>query len=974
MKRGNRILSGTSLKETCWRPVVKWFLAFCLGLLCAEAFPSSAVLILNSYHQGMDWTDGEVAGIREVLGKSGQAGQTEFYVEYMDAKRVANPAQFAKLRQLLVARYASIKLDAIVTTDNDAFDFMRHDRDTIFPGVPVVFCGVNLFQSSQLEGLSRFTGVAEKADHAATLALMLKLHPETERVVVIIDTTTTGRALERELMATAESLDTRLQLELWNAEVLDGITQKLANLSPRTLVLMMPYAVDPEGRFVAYADIARQVSAASPVPVYSSWDVYLGHGIVGGALTSASTQGRAAGEILARILAGESADAIPVLPQVPPRFVFDYRQLERFGVSRGLLPETHVILFEPWHVTYRWWIGIGVIAAMIVVGLIVALWRNVARRRQADQELRVAAKAFDLQVAMLVTDQNACILRVNEAFSKSTGYTAEEVVGQNPSILKSGRHDRSFYDSMWQQLAAHGYWQGVIWNRRKSGSIYSEWLTIRAVLSAKGQVTQYVGSFSDITHNHEAEAEVHRLAYYDQLTGYPNRRLLNDRLSQAIALAQTTHSFGALFVLDLNNFSAINSTRGYAVGDLLLQEAGRRIRQVLRESDTLSRLGSDEFAVIIEDLGTESEVAAARTRQMAGVLSERLAQVFDLGETQCRLSASIGITLFQGGETVEILFNNGEIALHKAKASGRKTISFFDPEMQAALDQSSTIEQDLRLAVTERSLVPYYQAQSDYTGKLLGAEILLRWQHPERGFIPPSEFIPIAEEIGLIGEIGAWVLENACQQIRRWSGQAATSGLRVSVNVSARQFQQDDFVATVERILAHSGADSSRLMLELTESIVLSDTDSALEKMRALKHLGIAFSMDDFGTGYSSLAYLTRLPLDELKIDKSFVGRLPGNRNDEVIAQTIISMGRSLGLSVIAEGVETAAQRDMLHGYGCHAFQGYLISRPMPLSDFVQLLADSVASTASVVAAEAAGAASAPAFIGKPEKHSQSGA
>jgi diguanylate cyclase (GGDEF)-like protein/PAS domain S-box-containing protein len=915
-----------------------------IGFQNAAVSASGNILILNSYHQGMDWTDGEVAGLREVLEKN---GSPELYIEYMDAKRLPGPARFESIRQLLVQKYRSIRFDAIVATDNDAFEFIRSNRDTIFPGVPVVFCGVNWFRDEQLDGVSNFTGVAETVDHAATLALMLRLHPDTEQIVAIMDATTTGRALEQELMAATGSLPGQVKFELWNDQSRAGLVEKLKALPRKSQVLLMPYAADSEGHFVAHPDIAQLVSKNSPVPVYASWDFYLGYGIVGGAMTSAHAQGLAAGEMLRRILAGDEIATIPVSYQTPRHYSFDYRQLARFGISKSQLPENSTIRFEPWYETYQWLVWASSFLILVFAALAWALWSNIAKRRLADQELRIAAKAFDLQVGMVVTDRDATILRVNDAFTKSTGYASAEVVGKKPSVLKSGRHDQGFYARLWEKLKQERAWQGVVWNRRKSGDIYAEWLAIRAVLSPKGDVTHYVGSFSDITHNPEAEAEVHRLAYYDPLTGLPNRRLLNDRLSQAIALSETTQSYGALLIVDLNNFSAINSTRGYAFGDLLLIEAGQRIRQSLRESDTVARLGGDEFALIVEDLGSDREMVATNARNVALSISEVLGKPFEFGNAQSTMSASIGLSLFRAGESVEQLLNNGEIALNRAKASGRKTLRFFDPEMQDALDQRSLLEHDLRIAIKEQCLIPYFQAQVDSAGNIFGAEILLRWPHAERGFVPPAVFIPIAEETGLIEEIGTWVLECACRQLQCWHAQGDAARVRIAVNVSARQFQQDGFVDSVRKILETSRVDPARIMLELTESLILADVESAMQKMQALKKLGIAFSMDDFGTGYSSLAYLTKLPLDELKIDKSFVARIPGSRNDEVIAQTVISMGRSLGLSVIAEGVETVAQRDLLLRYGCHAYQGYLISEPLPVDEFTFLCQRSEALAAS---------------------------
>ncbi|MFB0937049.1 MAG: ABC transporter substrate binding protein [Propionivibrio sp.] len=911
------------------------FVCFSLCVQSALAFASGAVLVLNSYHQGMDWTDGELAGLRESLDKSRAA---ELYIEYMDSKRLLDQVHFENIRRLLAYKYRSIKLDAIAVTDNDAFEFMRRYRDELFPGTPVVFTGVNWFRAEQLSGLRGFTGVAETADHSATLALMLRLHPDTERIVAIIDTTTTGRLLQEELMAAFEPLNARVKLEIWNSFSQEELSRKLTELPEKTLVMLMPYAADPRGQFVPYSAIAHLVSTYSPVPVYASWDFYLGYGVIGGSMTSAKDQGLAAGEMLSRILSGETADSIPVRLQTPSRMAFDYRQLVRFGISKSRLPDHSIISHEPWHVTYRWLIWLAALTVVAFLSLAAALWTSIAKRRQADQELRVAAKAFDIQVGMVVTDHNGTILRVNDAFTKTTGYSAEEAVGKNPSMLKSGRHDQSFYQNLWHQLATRHFWQGVVWNRRKNGSVFAEWLTINAVLSPKGTVTQYVGSFSDITHNPDAEAEVHRLAYYDQLTGFPNRDLLRDRLNQAVALSHTSGSRGAFLIINLNDFSTINSTRGYANGDRLLIEAGNRIRRTLRDSDTLARLGGDEFAVVIEDLGSDDESAATKAQAMAISISETLRQPFELAIPGITIGASIGAALFRGGESVEQLLGNCDIALHKAKASGRDALRFFDPEMQAALDQRSSLEQDLRIAVRNKNLALHYQAQTDNAGTIIGAEVLLRWNHPERGLVSPLVFIPIAEETGLIEELGYWVIEKACDQIHLWSTRENASSLRISVNVSAHQFQLDDFALSVERILARTGARPDRLMLELTESVILADLENAMQKMRALKQLGVGFSMDDFGTGYSSLAYLSRLPLDELKIDRSFVARLPGSDNDAVIARMVISMGRSLGLSVLAEGVETPEQMEALRQYGCHAYKGFLIGRPSPVEEFVLLL------------------------------------
>jgi len=558
---------------------------------------------------------------------------------------------------------------------------------------------------------------------------------------------------------------------------------------------------------------------------------------------------------------------------------------------------------------------------------------NITERRLAEDELRIAAVAFSTQNGMAITDPNGVILRVNPAFTRMTGYSAEEAVGQTTALLGSGRHSPLFYQRMWQAIKDDGHWQGEIWNRHKNGKIYAEMLNITAIVTPDRGIAYYVANFSDITDDKEAEAEIHRLAYYDALTSLPNRRLLQDRLGQAVAATARSKLYGALFFIDLDNFKALNDTRGHAIGDLLLVAVAQRLRAVVREGDTVARQGGDEFVVLLEDLGADTHEAVA----LAGHLGEKLRAAFDQpftlkgDEYHCQLS--IGVRLFHVGDTVEELFKHADLALYQAKNAGRNLLRFFDPAMQAELDQRSALEAELRKALKRQQLRLYYQPQIDAKGHVTGVEALLRWQHPQRGLVSPNDFIPLAEETGLILPIGLWVLEAACAQLSAWAADATTRKLQIAVNVSARQFRQADFVEHVDLVLVASGANPTCLKLELTESVVLEDVADTIKKMTAIKQLGVSFAMDDFGTGYSSLAYLAQLPLDQLKIDRSFVRDLPGNRNDETIARTIISMGRGLAMDVIAEGVETEAQRYFLEMHGCHAFQGYLFSWPLPIDE-----------------------------------------
>ncbi|WP_273180679.1 MAG: EAL domain-containing protein [Ferrovum myxofaciens] len=562
--------------------------------------------------------------------------------------------------------------------------------------------------------------------------------------------------------------------------------------------------------------------------------------------------------------------------------------------------------------------------------------QEVHARKVVDQELRIAATAFETQEGIVITDRDQHILRVNCAFTRLTGYSAMEALGKTPAILKSGRQDAAFYQAMWETLNRDKYWQGELWNRRKNGEIYPEWLTITAVLDGDGQVTNYVGVFSDITLRKEADEKIHQLAFYDPLTGLPNRRLLHDRLQQAMTSSVRSQCKGALLFLDLDNFKVLNDTRGHDIGDLLLIEVAKCLRDCVRSGDTVARIGGDEFIIMLENLSEDTQQAAAAAQDVGEKVLKAINHSFSLQGVDYHCSSSIGINLFHGNDTgMDDLLRHADTAMYQAKASGRNTLRFFDPAMQIELEERTALMEDLRQALPLQQLRLYHQIQVNERG-VVGSEVLLRWQHPVRGLISPMEFIPLAEETGLIVPIGAWVLHMACVQLKAWQVDPLTRHLRIAVNVSARQFSQPNFVEQVLEVLKDTGVNPLKLglELELTESLVLNDIDDSIGKMQALRSIGIRFSLDDFGTGQSSLSYLKRLPLDQIKIDQSFVRDIATDPNDAAIVRTIIGMAENLGLKVIAEGVETEQQREFLERNGCHAHQGYLFGKPVPIDEF----------------------------------------
>lgn len=573
------------------------------------------------------------------------------------------------------------------------------------------------------------------------------------------------------------------------------------------------------------------------------------------------------------------------------------------------------------------------------------------QRRQAETELRLAASVFEnSQEGIVITDAEQAIIRINSTFSKLTGFTPEEALGQTPRILASGLQDRPFYQKMWEHIETYGFWQGEIVNRRKNGDIYPEWLCITRVFDGNGHVTHYVGTFADITEHKRNEERIHKLAFYDPLTQLPNRRLLTERLRQALVESQRSQCYGAVMFMDLDRFKMLNDSQGHDLGDQLLIEAGKRIGECVREQDTVARIGGDEFVIMLKELGKDLDNVLAVAQRIGDSLLSMLRRPYTLQRSDrdnypmpvvYHSSASIGMTLFRGSElNSENLLKQADVAMYQAKQAGRNKICVFNPEMQAHIDRRAALEAELREALHGRHFCLYYQIQVDRSGRAVGAEVLLRWWHASRGWISPAEFIPLAEETGLIDELGFWVLAESCKTLAAWAERPETCDLSLAVNVSAKQFNQRYFVEQIKNLLNDSGIDPGRLKLEITESVVLQDVEDAIATMQQLKLLGLNFSMDDFGTGYSSLSYLQRLPLSQLKIDQSFVRDIISDSSDAAIVRTILALGDSLGIDVVAEGVETPQHYAYLNANGCRYYQGYLFGKPEPLQDFERHLAE----------------------------------
>lgn len=615
----------------------------------------------------------------------------------------------------------------------------------------------------------------------------------------------------------------------------------------------------------------------------------------------------------------------------------DTRQLMQESVKRGMESgDLSQMIWENVPITRQgedaWYVTVQKVPVP-EEGLYITLVDEVTRQLAREEELRVAATAFSSQEGMVITDANQRILRVNASFEATTGFSQEELQGKTPAVFASEEHDHEFFETMWDRINEQGSWQGELWNRRKNGEVYPQSVTISAVKNTDGKITHYVAGYIDISEIKQAEERISQLSYYDSLTSLPNRDRMYAYLNDLqLTLGQHAVS-AALIMIDLDHFKTINDTMGHDCGDELLLQVTEHISPLVVGQGKLFRYGGDEFIAVLTKLDADREVAGSQVQVMADKILRVVSGNYQIKNQQYYSTCSIGVTVFNGKTDTDSheLLKHVEIALYQAKSSGRNTVSFFDPSLQSAVHERANMVAEIRHALETKEFRLYYQTQHDIKGEVVGAEALIRWNHGDKGLVSPADFIPLAEESGLMMELGELVVEMGLLQLKDWQSQPGFNHLKLSLNLSVEQFYHENFVENLETRIAKLGIDATRLMLEFTESTLIYDLDVAKRNILRLNKLGVRFAIDDFGTGYSSLNYLSELPLDQLKIDQSFVRHINDSQKDAAIVRAIIDMAHTLGLEVMAEGVETVAQRDYLNSQGCTLYQGYLFSRPAPV-------------------------------------------
>lgn len=907
------------------------------------------VLILHSYHAGFVWTEDQQEGFFEALGASTVAEKISYRVEYLEANtRECDSAYLQHFNAYLQQKYTHYTPDLIYATDNNAIEFLQQYARHLFPHTPVIYSGLNDMGLDSRLNHEAFYGIFDSMDIAGTVALAMRLVPQLRTLYFVGDDSATARGIRGLIEKETQKFFPQVDIAFIQSPYVEELESQLSSYQPKLWVVNSLAEIrNARGDRLTIAETLERLEHAGEFIILAMKDNYLTSGVLGGAVNRGREQGLQAGYLAREQLLNETVSANDnLLERASNPYLFQSEAMDRFGLKPTDLPPGSRFLPPPQSLWLRHSSLIMAFVGFACLQL-AGMWlfrRTISGLRSGQKKLLLKEAQFKTVIdathdAVIAINQRGIVTLFNPAAEALFGWDCDEMLGGTLDVLMpegyrmQHRQDVASFFGTGEPSEAIGRSLELLAVHRSGREFPVE---LGLSVGHCGQQRFVLAILRDISSQRQVEREIKQLAYYDSLTGLPNRALLEDRCRRVLSTAERSGRMAALLFIGVDNLKSINDTRGHACGDRVLKLIGQRLVALVKDGMTVVRWDGDKFIVLLPGLHSASEVD-----NVAKDILQAFSEPCEVDDQHFFVTASIGGAVYpQHGLDGDKLLKHADMAMYAAKEQGRNTYCTFTEEMNRKVQERSELEHSLRQALAREEFFLAFQPQVDQTtGKVLGSEALLRWRHADKGMISPGQFIPVAEDSGLILPIGHWVLHTACAQNKAWQ-QAGYPPMRVAVNLSARQFQQPDFYDQVAQVLRDTELDPRYLELELTESLLMADADAAVETLRALRDLGVGIAIDDFGTGYSSLSYLKTFPIDRIKIAQEFVLDIGRDPEDAAIVETIIAMAHGLGLDIVAEGVETAAQLEFLRARKCQVMQGYYFGHPMPAENFIEYLSE----------------------------------
>lgn len=942
----------------------------------AQDLSGKNVLVIHSYSDTYKWTKDIQNGITSELSKGKYGTWPNIYTTYMDSARLDSESYNDELFNYYKNLSNELRFSVVICSDNYAYDFVINNREKLFQGIPIVFCGVSYYDDSVLKGTYDITGVVSAYDYNKTLDCIKKIQPNVKNVVFVTNSTKVGTQEYNALKKIEGEYSKNFKIKYCLNDDTNQVINLVNSLGKNTAVMLAEGVSEEIGNKLNIEVTGETFFEKINVPIYSFYDFQITHGIIGGYLMSGFDQGKSAANMVSRILSGENAGGIPIEKKSPQKYIFDYKLLKKYKISSFKLPENSVILNEPDTFFSKYW-KITIITSCVVcilIILILLLFINIKKRTENEKKLNCSYDELSaIHEELLATHEEllATEEELREQYVELQGKEEEirineeryklAVEGSKDAIwevdFKKGKlfmSDKFFemngFDINGQYNGEYllnkvvfaddrekckndlsNYFTGVTQSYESEFRVMTKWGDIKWILNKgkflkddEGVLIKMAGSLTDVSDRKNAEEQIKFMAYYDYLTKLPNRIYFMERLRKKVFKSVIGNEKGAVLFVDLDNFKNVNDTLGHDYGDKILIAVGEKLNSTISGEDVVSRFGGDEFLILLHDMRNKDEIM-----EIANDIIEIFQKPFEVIDKKLYLTASIGIAIYpEDGVDANIVVKNADTAMYKSKNTGKNKYVFYDKEMHSEIYRKISIEKGLRSAFLKNEFSVYYQPFIDVkTGAVVGSEALSRWKNEELGFVSPAEFIPVAEENRFISSLGAWVFRTACVQNKKWLDKGYKCN--VSINVSAAQLEQEDFVDIIAQILKDVNHPAEFIDVEITETAFMQNMDYNIDIMKKLANMGMRIALDDFGTGYSSLNYLKRLPINILKIDKSFIDDISLSSNDKSIVDGIIQLAHKMNLVVIAEGIEHKEQADILKAINCDIIQGYYYSKPV---------------------------------------------